>query len=74
MEDYSVLAADLQAGLDKMVKECRMKGADHDALHLWLEPLMKDVTNLKNSKTQDEAAGLFAKINEQVNIYNSYFE
>ena len=74
MEDYSVLAADLQAGLDKMVKECRMKGADHDALHLWLEPLMKDVADLKNSKTVNEAAGLFTKINEQVNIYNSYFE
>ena len=74
MEDYSVLAADLQAGLDKMVKECRMKGADHDALHLWLEPLMKDVADLKNSKTENEAASLFTKINEQVNIYNSYFE
>ena len=38
LSDYQILNSDLQKGVDKMIQECKMKGPDHDALHLWLEP------------------------------------
>ena len=37
LENHLKIAASLQDGLNKMVSECKMKGADHEALHHWLE-------------------------------------
>src|SRR5687767_6755064 len=31
----------LQGKIDTLVKQCIMKGAEHDALHLWLENVLK---------------------------------
>ncbi len=44
------LAAAMQAQLDTLIKQCRMKGADHDALHVWLEKVLKDVKNLGDTR------------------------
>lgn len=74
IENYVSVANELQSGLDKMIKECRMKGADHDALHLWLEPLIKDVKELKKANDAGTASNVFGKIEKQVLIYNNYFE
>jgi phage-related tail protein len=30
LSDFQTAAGELQTGLDKMIKECRMQGADHD--------------------------------------------
>lgn len=43
----AALFAKLRAGIDTLVKECRMKGKDHDALHGWLEKFMKHTRELK---------------------------
>ena len=67
-------ATALQAGLSKMVNECRMQGADHDALHKWLEPLMKQVNGLKLAGSEDAAAKQLESIQTQLNYYNQYFE
>ena len=72
--DFTSVANELQAGLDKMIKECRMQGADHEALHQWLEPLMKDVNELKKANDEKEASKLFNEISEQLNNYHQYFE
>ena len=53
--DYSLTAAALQKGLDKMVTECSMKGPDHAALHQWLLPLIKKVNELKKASGEDAA-------------------
>ena len=45
-ENYSLTTGKLQDGLNKLVKECKMKGADHDALHQWLEPLLEKTKEL----------------------------
>ena len=73
LEDYKALHASLQAGVEKMVKECRMKGADHDALHLWLEPLMGMVKQLGDVSSVEEGAASVDKINNQVKLYPQYF-
>jgi len=71
---YHKLAADLQSGLDKMIKECRMKGPDHLALHKWLEPLMDHVAKLKQAATVAAAVKSFQAVKLQLNRYDQYFE
>ena len=71
---YHKLAADLQSGLDKMIKECRMKGPDHLALHKWLEPLMDHVAKLKQAATVAAAVKPFEAAKLQLNKYDQYFE
>ncbi|HNR06123.1 MAG TPA: hypothetical protein PKM27_02335 [Saprospiraceae bacterium] len=73
-ESYLKTAAELQAGLDKMIRECRMKGPDHDALHLWLEPLIQQVSAFKESKTTEEASANLDLIQKQIHLFADYFE
>jgi hypothetical protein len=56
-----------------MIKECRMQGPDHLALHKWLEPLMEQVTKLKQAST-DAAAKSTNFIHLQLNRYDQFFE
>lgn len=74
LPDYQTAGNELQAGLDKMIRECRMKGPDHDALHLWLEPLLKNVRDLKKASREKEAAAVFHQIDERIKNYHQYFE
>ena len=71
---HKATATALQAGLSKMVNECKMQGADHDALHKWLEPLMKQVNEYKRAGSEEAAAKQIASIQTQLNHYNQYFE
>jgi phage-related tail protein len=74
LADFHAAAGELQTGLDKMIKECRMQGADHDALHLWLEPVLKNVNSLKTVTSEAEASKLFSEIGARINSYKQYFE
>lgn len=74
MEDFSQTASSLQDGLNKMVSECKMKGADHDALHLWLEPLMEKTKELKNANSVETASSISGEIEKQINLFAQYFE
>ena len=71
---YTSTATELQAGLDKMIAECKMKGPDHDALHKWLEPLIREVAKLKKTTNEQEAADIIKKIDEHLKLYAQYFE
>jgi len=72
--DFTSVANELQTGLDKLIKECRMQGADHEALHQWLEPLMKNVSELKSADNEKSSSELFNEISEQLINYHQYFE
>lgn len=72
--NYHNAAAGLQNGLERMIKECRMEGADHAALHRWLEPLMKQVSLFQKATTEEQAEEQFHTIHEQLNLYEKYFE
>lgn len=74
VDAYKQLGNELQAGLDKMIKECKMGGADHDALHKWLEPLIKQVNDLKSSADEKSAEAKTTEIREQLNVYSQFFE
>lgn len=74
LETYQNTAAGLQAGLDKMIRECRMKGPDHDALHLWLEPLIQQVSTFKENKSTEDASSQLNLIQKQIDLFADYFE
>jgi len=73
-ETYQVFAADLQNELAYLVRDCRMKGPDHDALHLWLEPVMADAKALEKAATAAEGKPIAEKLSINISKFNEYFE
>jgi hypothetical protein len=74
LPDYRKAGITLQQGIAKMIRECRMKGADHLALHKWLEPLMDQVAKLNRASNATVAARSFDTIIAQLNLFNQYFQ
>lgn len=74
LDNYTQKAKQLEDGLSKMISECTMKGADHDALHKWLEPLMEKTKDLKEASAVSKAADILHDIEKQVNLFPQYFE
>lgn len=72
--NYQKLSADLNTGLNKMIKECKMTGADHDALHMWLQPILEEKAELKNNTDTEIAGTIFKSIDKRLDNYNNYFE
>lgn len=68
------LYTNLQAKIDKLVQECRMKGAEHDALHVWLEKVMKDLKELKEEEGDDEYRAAYAAVKTDVASFYQAFE
>jgi hypothetical protein len=74
LPSYTKVSGELQQGLNKMISDCKMQGADHEALHKWLEPVIQLVSKLKASTTVEDAAEIFESIHQQVSLYQQYFE
>lgn len=74
LAEYKAMGVTLQEGLDKMIKECRMKGKDHEALHEWLDPFAKSVAELKNATGVNQARKVFGEIHQSLESYPDYFE
>ncbi len=74
INDYQLLSGDLKNGLDKMISECKMTGPDHEALHQWLIPLLKENDELKNVADTGAAKSIFKSIDKQLEDYHHYFE
>ena len=72
--NYGQTATLLQDGLTKMVNECKMHGADHEALHHWLLPLMQKTKELKAAASAENAAHLLKEIEEHITLFAQYFE
>jgi hypothetical protein len=74
LNEYHILGRDLSNSLNKMIQECRMKGPDHDALHHWLEPVLKGSNQLKDITDTTTGRTTFDSINKQLDIYHNYFK
>ncbi len=74
LEAYYAAAQQLQQAANKLISDCKMKGPDHDALHLWLFPLLEQIKNLKNAADEKQAADAFAQIGNQMKQFNNFFE
>jgi len=66
------LSVSIQNKIDTLVKQCTMKGAEHDALHAWLEQLLKDVKELKEER--DEYIENYAAVKKDVESFYDIFE
>jgi hypothetical protein len=62
---------ELQKHADILIKECRMSGPDHDALHAWLTPFLQHVQAVKNNRDAESATHA---VNEDVKTFDTYFE
>ncbi len=74
LKDYQLVGNDLKAGIDTMINQCKMKGDDHEALHHWLEPVLKNVNDLKIATDTSVGRKLFSSIDGQLDNYKNYFE
>ncbi len=74
LADYHHAGTTLQAGIDQVIKECRMKGPDHLALHRWLEPLTEQVAQLNQAANTASAKKHFDVIKGSLHIFNQYFQ
>ena len=74
IEDFHFLANNLNEVKNKVVKECTMKGASHDNLHIWLYPLIEKVTALTETNDISDASKIKQSIVENLNAYSDYFE
>ena len=72
--EYQLLSSDLSNSLNTMIQECKMTGPDHEALHHWLEPILKDTKELKNVNDTATARSIFISLDKQIDLYHSYFE
>ncbi len=74
LKDYQELNGEFARALNKMIQQCTMKGPDHDALHVWLEPLLQDNAKLKESGDVAASQKIFLSIDNRINNYQNYFE
>lgn len=70
---YQNFALDMQMELNSLIKDCKMSGPDHDALHYWLEPVLQNINHLTKATTDDDAQESVHKLTENVLKYNQYF-
>lgn len=73
LAEYHAYSNEMSAGISKMVQECRMKGADHDALHDWLEPVMAQNKALKEAQALDDAHNHYAFLHKMTDAFDDYF-
>ena len=74
IEEYHILGNDLGNSLNKMIQDCKMTGPDHEALHKWLEPVLKESNHLKNSTDTTTARTTFNSVDKQLDDYHNYFK
>ena len=65
------LTKQLQVTIDTLVQQCRMKGPDHDALHVWLQQVQHDLQEVKTeSHEYQKAYGLLKKDVESFYVFS----
>lgn len=66
------LCAGLQTKIDTLVKQCGMQGPEHDALHAWLEKVLKDMRELKGE--DDHYPQAYTDLKKDIEGFNALFE
>lgn len=74
LDNYQVLGSDLSGDADRMLQQSKMEGANHEALHSWLTPIVNQSTRLKNITDTAEGRRIFDSVDRRINIYGQYFE
>ena len=72
-KDFATIAGQLQESLNQLISECKMTGADHEALPKWLEPLLEKVKALKTASAANGPT-VIKEITDHLNLFEKYFE
>lgn len=73
LQDYQNFGKTTDAELQNLIKACTMKGPDHEALHLWLTPILKQIEILKQSPDEQKAQESARELAENINKFNQFF-
>ena len=68
------LSENISAEINALLRDCRMKGDAHEALHQWLESFMESNAQLKQSGAAEEAARQVSSMRQQLDQYTKTFE
>ena len=71
--DYKMLATNLDAANEKLIKSCTMTGTPHDKLHVWLAPHMKEIEKLKKAEDREHANKIVGELKESMEKYHEFF-
>ncbi len=74
IDEYKKLEDALNDVKNTVVKECTMKGASHDNLHVWLHPLIEKIELLQKVENAEEGAQLTSNIKAHLEGYYDYFD
>jgi len=66
------LYTNLQTKIDLLVKECSMKGEEHEVLHIWLRKILKDMKELKEEG--DDYLSVCEVLKKDIESFSSFFE
>lgn len=72
--NYAMTGQELSYQTDYIIKNCNMKGEDHDQLHLVLEPLLKEISVVVNAASYEEADKSLKEIEKLVTQFEEKFE
>ncbi len=72
--DYQLLGGDLSKSLDQLINQCKMSGPDHEALHKWLNPILKTTVALKNTTDTSLGRAAFRSLDSRIDAFYDYFE
>lgn len=72
--NYKILATNLSATNDNLVKSCTMTGTSHEILHAWLAPHMKEIEKLKKAENREDANQIVGELKESMKEYHQYFD
>lgn len=73
-DDYKVLATNLNAANEKLIKSCTMTGKSHDVLHVWLTDHMKNIDLLSKAPNKAEADKITDALDHSMELYHQYFQ
>ena len=68
----TLLYTNIHAKIDTLVKECSMKGAGHEALHMWRQIVLKDLKELQEE--DNEYSEAYAALKKDVGSFYQAFE
>lgn len=64
--------SNLQSRLDLLIQDCTMKGAEHEALHVWLEKVLDDLKLIKDEQHNYTTA--HETIRKDIAVFYTSFE
>ncbi len=74
LADFKDYGNDIQEGLNQMIRECTMTGADDEALHQWFFPIMGNTSQIAKTDDLETAKHSSHEIIERVHELDQYFE